>query len=220
MANLNPRSPTSPSPTSPSPTSPSPTPPSPTSPSPTPRASQTPAAPTSSLANPPPVSTVIYTVQTTSTSTNTTFAFTPFAPAPTPTQTPFNVSLVAPSTATTLFTSTILFSTYSSIPPWNGYGALLVGYCAIPKFSLVYGPQTTAVYFIGVVGCMGDKPDCCPFQVSSTTSTITTTVTQTVRAGPSITDQFFFPIAASSSQITLPRCPEDYETVSSVCCPS
>jgi hypothetical protein len=193
---------------------------------------ETPATPTSSPANPPSVSSVIYTVQTTSTSTNTTSAFTPSAPAPTPAQTPFNVSLVAPSTAATFFTSTISSSTYSSIPSWNGYGDLLVGYCATPEFSLVYGPQTTAVYFIGVVGCIGDKPDCCPFQVSSTTSTVTTTVTKTVGAsltttvtqtagaGSSITNQFLFPIAASSSQITLPRCPEDYETVSSVRCPS
>jgi hypothetical protein len=75
---------------------------------------------------------VTYSVQTTSTlpasSTSTTSAFTPSAPAPT-----------------------------SSIPPWNGTGPLLVGYCATPEFSLVYGPQPTAVYFIGVVGCVGEK---------------------------------------------------------------
>jgi hypothetical protein len=138
---------------------------------------------------------VTYSAQTTSTlpasSTSTTSAFTSFVPAPT-----------------------------SSIPPWNGTGPLLVGYCATPEFSLVYGPQPTAVYFIGVVGCVGEKTECCPFQVSSTTSTVTTTETQTVGAGPSTINQFLFPTPASSSQITLPHCPEDYETVSSVCCPS
>jgi hypothetical protein len=118
--------------------------------------SQSPAAPTSSSisvsssatatpsspANPPPASIVTYSIQTTSTLpafwTSTTSAFTPSAPAST-----------------------------SSIPPWNGTGPLLVGYCATPDFSLVYGPQTTAVYLIGVVGCVGDKTDCCPFQVST-----------------------------------------------------
>ena len=145
-------------------------------------------------------------------------------------QTSFGVSLVTSSNTAIFFTSTS--STHSSIPPWNGAGPLLVGYCATPEFSLVYGPQTTAVYFIGVVGCVGEKPDCCPFQVSSTTSTVTETVTQTLGAGltttvtqiagagPPVINQFPLPAAVSSSQITLSRCPEDYETVSSVCCPS
>jgi len=70
------------------------------------------------------------------------------------------------------------------------------------------------LYFIGIVGCMGDKTDCCPFEVSSSTEIVTATVTATAA------NELGFPAAASSSQVTLSRCPEDYVTVLSVCCPS
>ena len=106
-------------------------------------------------------------------------------------------------------------------PPWSGYNyheSLLVGTCATPEFSLVCGAQATAVYLIGIVGCMGSKTDCCPYQVPSTTATVATTVTDT--AVPITEPQFFFPTATVSSQVTLPHCPADYVTISSVCCPA
>ena len=119
--------------------------------------------------------------------------------------------VVLPSNTTSFVTSvTTPSSTHSPISSWNGSGLLLVGYCATAEFSLVYGPQTTDMYFIGIVGCMGDKTDCCPFQVATTTATVTATVT----------DQFFFPGVARPELAILPRCPEDYVTISSVCCPS
>jgi len=66
---------------------------------------------------------------------------------------------------------------------------------------------------------MGDKSDCCPFQVTSTTITVTATATA-AGAGPPTTE-FHFPSGSGTDQITLPDCPADYQTISSsFCCPS
>jgi hypothetical protein len=88
---------------------------------------------------------------------------------------------------------------------------------------------------------MGEKTDCCPFHVSNTTSTTVTgtgttttslttttirtqteTVTVSQAAGPSpgAATQLVFPNAANAGEATLLHCPDDYETISSVCCPS
>ena len=143
-----------------------------------------------------------------------------------------SVSIVVITSANTasFIPSATSSSSYSPIPTWNGSGPLLVGSCATPEYSLVCGPQTTAAYFIGIVGCVGSKTDCCPYQVPSTptTAAATTSETETLSetaivpetVGPSITNQCDFPTAAVPSLVTLPRCPEDYVTISSVCCPS
>ena len=115
--------------------------------------------------------------------------------------------------------SAISSSTQSPISPWNGIGPLLTGTCATPEFSLVYGPQTATLYNIGIVGCQGLQTDCCPFPMAPTVATTDVTTTKTV-GGPSGSNRFIFPTAASPSQVTLSRCPEDYVTISSVCCPS
>jgi hypothetical protein len=109
-------------------------------------------------------------------------------------------------------------STQSQIPLWNG-GPLLVGTCGTPGFSLVYGPNTATMFDIGIVGCQGNKPDCCPFPVAPRVVTTDATVTKTV-GGPSVSNRFIFPAAVTPRQVTLSRCPEDYVTISSVCCPS
>jgi len=112
------------------------------------------------------------------------------------------------------FITSTITPTPSTVSIWDGSGPLLTGTCATPEFSLVDGSQTTSVFYIGVVGCVGGKTDCCPFTVSTTTATVTA-------AGPAPTSQLLFPSASTSSQNTLPDCPADYETISvSYCCPS
>jgi hypothetical protein len=186
--------------------------------------------------------------------------------APIETQRQFSGQVLATAHRSSSFASSAISAlsalsspTQSPNSPWNGIGPLLTGTCATPEFSLVYGPQTATMYYIGIIGCEGGKPDCCPFPVATPgattdatttktvgrltiTDTITThetisglTVTKTITAvtaggsnptvtapvgGPSGSNRFIFPAAASPSQVTLSRCPEDYVTVSSVCCPS
>lgn len=100
--------------------------------------------------------------------------------------------------------------THSRLPPYSGQGRpLLSGYCITPEFTLLPGPQSTIVYYVAVIGCIDDKPDCCPFPVATSTVTSTTTVTD-----------LGFPLPVSPTQSTLTICPDDYHTVNSVCCPS
>jgi hypothetical protein len=91
---------------------------------------------------------------------------------------------------------------------------------------------------------MGDKTDCCPYEVSTSTTTTTVTGTTTATAtdnpgtvtvtsnpgpatvtqiqggGGTITTELVFPSADQASTATLAECPDDYATISSVCCPS
>jgi len=107
--------------------------------------------------------------------------------------------------------------TFPPLPPRTGPGDdLLRGYCATPLFSELLGPQVTVVYFVGVVGCMDNKPDCCPYTVTIN-GTTTATTTTTVTAQPSPLD---FPAPPAPDQETLPECPGDYWTIDNVCCPS
>jgi hypothetical protein len=119
-------------------------------------------------------------------------------------------------------------STHSPIPPWNGSGPLLVGYCTTPQYTLFDG--ATALW-APVIGCVDGKPDCCPYTVQTQTATVTDTVsTVTIDIGISTqgsqssqgeqVGQLAFPTAENPAQATLPRCPEDYQSVSDGCCPS
>jgi hypothetical protein len=97
---------------------------------------------------------------------------------------------------------------------------LLRSYCATPLFSELLGPEVTVVYFVGIVGCMDNKPDCCPYTVTinSTTTTITTATITTIVSSRS--NQLDFPTPPAPDQETLPVCPGDYWTIGNVCCPS
>jgi len=141
---------------------------------------------------------------------------------------------------------TLSTSTYSPLPLYTGSGDLLRGYCTTPFFTLIPGP--TADLYIGVVGCVNGKDDCCPFSVASTHATTTAeTTAETVTITGTVTTEFFmtitlgatsptfistpgtvanigqnqaFPTPSQASEATLNNCPDDYQTVSSVCCPS
>ena len=103
-----------------------------------------------------------------------------------------------------------------------------------PLFTLIPGP--TLDLYIGVVGCVDGKDDCCPFSVASTPTPTTSTATVTSQLISTVTVSFggasgtqipasttssqAFPLAVNTNQATLTRCPDDYQTVSDGCCPS
>jgi hypothetical protein len=84
-----------------------------------------------------------------------------------------------------------------------------------------------------IIGCVGDKPDCCPFTVTNTITdvvgvTATQALTVTVDVGASSLSPTSggalgsdgFPQPTNGSQETLAHCPDDYQTVAGGCCPS
>ncbi|KAI9869152.1 MAG: hypothetical protein M1813_002976 [Trichoglossum hirsutum] len=107
-------------------------------------------------------------------------------------------------------TPTPTSTSHSSVPRYTFSGDLLVGYCATAEYTGIVDGSNTAIYYVPIVGCVSDKPDCCPTSTSTTTETVTNSVTG---------GQYYFP-GGSTSQIDLPSCPDDYETVASGCCPS
>jgi hypothetical protein len=123
-------------------------------------------------------------------------------------------ALILPTTAAT---------TYPALPLYTG-GDLLRAYCASAEFTLLPGPQPTIVIYAAFIGCVNDKPDCCPFAVltnsssnATTTISATTTTTSTTIASlgsfssssstvsgntPSRSTVFFQPTPPFSSQST------------------
>ncbi|KAK3317436.1 hypothetical protein B0T19DRAFT_291781 [Cercophora scortea] len=93
-------------------------------------------------------------------------------------------------------TSTIVIG-----PQWTGSGPILLDQCSTAEWSMF--DLTTAYLWAPVIGCVPDKPDCCPSSyLFSTPKTAAATATPTV------------------AQNILPRCPDDYVTVGSAgCCP-
>ncbi|KAF2191438.1 hypothetical protein K469DRAFT_746771 [Zopfia rhizophila CBS 207.26] len=118
-------------------------------------------------------------------------------------------------------------STHAPVPKWSGSGNLLQGYCATPEYTILDGPTA---YWAPVIGCVGGKNDCCPFDVVPTSqgATATVTVPQTVTIQVPVSGATLqptggsggFPVALSPAQATLDKCPDDYHSIGEGCCPS
>ncbi|KAF4634084.1 hypothetical protein G7Y89_g4025 [Cudoniella acicularis] len=147
------------------------------------------------------------------------------------------ISYATPSYSAISTTSST--STHTPLPQYTGSGDLLVGYCTTPYFTVIPGP--TADFYIGVIGCVNGKDDCCPFAATSThaptasaaaTSTGPSFTTITVGGTSStssttsgnglntIGENQAFPTPDSPSAGELDHCPGDYQTISNSCCPS
>ncbi|KAK0655116.1 hypothetical protein B0T16DRAFT_450855 [Cercophora newfieldiana] len=98
-------------------------------------------------------------------------------------------------------------------PNYSG-GELLKGECTKTDFTLVDAGST--VYFAGFNGCNGERPECCPWPVA-TTSAATTAGGTNQDTGNHI--GFDFPQPQDSNQATLASCADDYYSISGGCCP-
>jgi hypothetical protein len=78
-------------------------------------------------------------------------------------------------------------------------GDILTGSCATPEFTLLPGPQSTILYYAGFVGCINNKPDCCPFRVSTSASTTTEVVVATTTGTTKLTSSFWTAISPATS---------------------
>jgi hypothetical protein len=95
-------------------------------------------------------------------------------------------------------------------------GELLAGDCQTTSYTLLNGGDM--VLYAPFVGCNGDRPQCCPWNVTNDASLDSPgpngddNRAAAVRAGD-------FPIPAGNVKDSLPRCPQDYYSVSGQCCP-
>jgi hypothetical protein len=151
-------------------------------------------------------------------------------PAPAPGHSTQAASLVTPtitpapvfasvSTTTSLSTTT----QYVPIPAWSGSGDLLANYCATAAFSLYNGVST--VYWVPVVGCVDEKPDCCPYgspvavNAGATATVFTTAVTVPLQSSGQVSVPTSLAPSGGTNQAILDSCPGDYQLISGGCCP-
>ncbi|KAK3331687.1 hypothetical protein B0T19DRAFT_413805 [Cercophora scortea] len=135
--------------------------------------------------------------------------------------------LPQPTTVQIVFSSVNVVTPAAPVPPvaatqieppkYSGTGQLLVGACSDPTYTLIDGGDT--VYLAAFVGCGADRPECCPWSVSSTSTTVT--AARVTQAGVLVAGGAGnFPAPASGVQTNLARCPDDYYSVSGQCCPN
>lgn len=117
-------------------------------------------------------------------------------------------------------------------PTYTGEGKLLDhADCKSTSFSLVSADNI--IIYAAIVGCMADRPECCPWSVSVEGSSTRTAAEAARVAGldgsPTSTSTEGnrvaggagrFPVPASGVQGLLSQCPDDYYSVSGQCCPN
>ncbi|KAK5659527.1 hypothetical protein OQA88_729 [Cercophora sp. LCS_1] len=125
------------------------------------------------------------------------------------------VNIVTPP-ATALPPTTNRASVAQPTSTFDGEGSLLAqSTCKSASYTLVEAGDV--VYYAAVIGCMGDRPECCPWSVSVEGSGGPTTASfegNRVAGGAGR-----FPVPASGLHAVLARCPDDYYSVSGQCCP-
>ncbi|KAL8397034.1 hypothetical protein RB594_003941 [Gaeumannomyces avenae] len=107
----------------------------------------------------------------------------------------------------------------TSTPQFTSTGKLLSGGCDSASYTLIDSGST--VYWAGFVGCINDRPECCPWTIANTIATDAPPITQdggvnTQRdngGGP-------YPSPKDGVQLALPHCADDYYSISGSCCPN
>ncbi|KAI0129611.1 hypothetical protein BJ170DRAFT_282256 [Xylariales sp. AK1849] len=105
-------------------------------------------------------------------------------------------------------------------PLYKGSGSLLTGACAVTssEFTLIDGGST--VYYAPFVGCVADRPECCPWKAGTAINTSTASSS----GGPDETSGSpglaGYPQPENGGQAVLSKCPVDYYPISGSCCPS
>ena len=108
----------------------------------------------------------------------------------------------------------------TNTPLYSGSGSILSGECSTTEFTLIDAGST--VFYAPFVGCVSDRPECCPWTVALTTTVTVTTngATSVVTSTPSENHQdVAYPFARESGQQALGACPADYYRISGSCCP-
>lgn len=105
-------------------------------------------------------------------------------------------------------------------PTFTGSGQLLTqGDCASTSYTLVSAGDV--VYYAAFIGCMADRPECCPWSVALDNPIATGG--GGIHEGNRVAGGAGrLPIPANGVQALLAKCPDDYYSVSSqgMCCPT
>ncbi|KAK4125148.1 hypothetical protein N657DRAFT_655242 [Parathielavia appendiculata] len=96
---------------------------------------------------------------------------------------------------------------YDGRPLCEGTGKLLRAECSETGFTLVDAGNT--VYYAGFMGCVKDRPNCCPWAV----------VPATAKAQDN-NRVYDFPTPVNDGLARLPSCADDYYSISGGCCPT
>ncbi|KAK4662827.1 hypothetical protein QC763_602890 [Podospora pseudopauciseta] len=96
------------------------------------------------------------------------------------------------------------------LPQDPGNGAMLAGECASAQYTLIDDGGPTLIY-APFVGCINNKPDCCPY----TPATMAQKFKAVVTASSDV-----FPTPQNQQDSTMKSCAADYYSVSGSCCPS
>ncbi|KXX78843.1 hypothetical protein MMYC01_204023 [Madurella mycetomatis] len=133
-------------------------------------------------------------------------------------QPPTSVSLDFETVDVVTATGDLSRPDYDGQPSYRGTGALLDGECAQTGFTRVDAGNT--IYFAGFMGCINDRPECCPWPVATATSGSTGPATDA--AGVNVQDNiaYDFPMPVSDDLAQLVSCAEDYYSISGGCCPN
>ncbi|KAK1828794.1 hypothetical protein QBC39DRAFT_384747 [Podospora conica] len=108
-------------------------------------------------------------------------------------------------------------------PTFTGGGQLLTqGDCASTSYTLVSAGDV--VYYAAFIGCMADRPSCCPWSVALDNPLATAgPAAGGINEGNRVAGGAGrLPIPANGVQALLAKCPDDYYSVSSqgMCCPT
>ncbi|KAK0665825.1 hypothetical protein QBC41DRAFT_9183 [Cercophora samala] len=130
---------------------------------------------------------------------------------------PTSVSLALQTVNVVTVSTRINTPAYDGQPKFQGTGALLQDECGQASFTLVDAGNTA--YYAGFLGCIKDRPDCCPWPVETAAAAVASAV-----PGSNAADLeklgFDYPIPVDAKQARLQTCADDYYSINGGCCPN
>ncbi|KAK4174721.1 hypothetical protein QBC36DRAFT_388762 [Triangularia setosa] len=130
---------------------------------------------------------------------------------------PTSVSLALQTVNVVTVSTRINTPAYDGRPKFQGTGALLQDGCAQASFTLVDAGNTA--YYAGFLGCIKDRPDCCPWPVETAAAVVASAISGS-NAAELEKLGFDYPIPVDVKQAKLQTCADDYYSVSGGCCPN
>lgn len=107
----------------------------------------------------------------------------------------------------------------TSTPQFTSTGKLLTGGCDSTSYTLIDSGST--VYWAGFVGCINDRPECCPWTIANTIATDAPPATQDGGVNTQLDNPGgAYPSPKDGVQLVLASCADDYYSISGSCCPN
>lgn len=101
---------------------------------------------------------------------------------------------------------------------YRSLGALLTGECASAAYTLLDDGPT--MYYAPFVGCVNNRPGCCPFTPVTMTTARTRRVLKAEATQTTTPSKSAFPRPENEKDATMDGCASDYHSMLGGCCPS